>query len=62
MSKIKSGEEFLKEFFEKIGNIPEVNENLANKLKELYEQGKFTDTDIKNMLDKLIEEEVKNED
>ncbi|MEO0118812.1 MAG: hypothetical protein ABIM58_05855 [candidate division WOR-3 bacterium] len=62
MSKIKSGEEFLKEFFEKIGNIPEVNENLANKLKELYEQGKFTDTNIKNMLDKLIEEEVKNED
>ncbi|MEM2919070.1 MAG: hypothetical protein QXY62_06200 [Candidatus Altiarchaeota archaeon] len=62
MSKIKSGEEFLKEFFEKIGNIPEVNEKLANKLRGLYEQGKFTETNIKNMLDKLIEEEVKNAD
>ncbi|MEM5831387.1 MAG: hypothetical protein QXO40_04245 [Candidatus Aenigmatarchaeota archaeon] len=62
MNKIKSGEEFLRNFFEKIGNIPEIDEKLANKLKELYEQGKFTDTNIKNMLDKLIEEEVKNED
>lgn len=61
MSEIKSGKEFLRDFFEKIGNIPEVDEKLANKLRELYEQEKFTETNIKNMLDKLIEEEVKNE-
>lgn len=62
MDKIKSGEEFLRDFFEKINNIPEVERKLANKLKELYEHGKLTDTYIKNMLDKLIEEETKNED
>ncbi|MEM1724844.1 MAG: hypothetical protein QXW71_03610 [Thermoplasmata archaeon] len=61
MGKIKSGDEFLKDFFEKMVSIPEVNENLANKLKELFKQGRFTDTNIKNMLDKLIEGEVENE-
>ncbi|MEM3484370.1 MAG: hypothetical protein QXQ64_02995 [Candidatus Bathyarchaeia archaeon] len=61
MNKIKSGDELLKDFFGKIGKISEVDAKLANKLKELYEYGRFTDTNIKNMIDKLIEEEAKNE-
>lgn len=60
MDKIKSGEEFLQEFFENIDKLTEVDKRLAKELKELYQKNKLTDTNIKTMLDKLIEED-KNE-
>lgn len=60
MSEVKSGDQFLKEFFECLDNISDVDKKLANKLKELYTNGKLTETNIKNMLDKIIEE-AKNE-
>lgn len=61
MNEIKSGEEILKEFFENIDTISNVNKKLAKKLMDLYNDGKFTDTNIKNMLDNLIKEEVEYE-
>lgn len=61
MSDIKSGEEFLKEFFENIADIPDIDKKLAESLKELYIKNKFTETNIKNMIDKLIKEAM-NED
>ncbi len=61
MSKVKTGKQILDEFFENINEIPGVDKKLSDKLKELYNSGKLTDTNIKNMLDKLIDEEVKNE-
>jgi len=62
MSEVKTGKQILDEFFKDINEIPGVDKKLANKLKELYESEKLTDTNIKNMLDKLIDEELKNED
>ncbi len=62
MSEVKNGKQILDKFFENINEIPGVDKKLADKLKELYNFGKLTDTNIKNMLDKLIDEEVKNED
>ncbi len=61
MSEIKSGEKILEEFFESITSIQDVDKNLANKLKELYRTKKFTETYVKNMIDKLLDEEIKNE-
>ncbi len=59
MTEVKSGEQILKEFFESINDIEGVDKKLASELKTLYESGKFTETYIKNLLDKIIEEEVK---
>lgn len=61
MSEIKSGEKILEEFFESITSIQDVDKNLANNLKELYRTKKFTETYVKNMIDKLVEEEEKSE-
>jgi len=54
--KVKSGKEILDDFFEKIDGIPDVDLTIANSLADLYRQGKFSDTNIKNELQKLREE------
>ena len=51
--KVKSGKEILDEFFDKISKIKKVDKVLANKLASLYNQGKLTDTNLKNALQKL---------
>jgi len=54
MSKsVKSGKEVLDEFFATIDSIPNVDKNIAEKLCELYQEGKFTDTNIANALNEL---------
>ena len=57
--KVKSGKEILDEFFTELPQIEGVNPKIAVALKELYESGKFTDTNVKNALDSLKESSVK---
>jgi len=62
MSNLKSGGEIVKEFFSSILNIAELGEEdkaIAQSIKTLYEEGKLTETNLKNLLDKIIEQEVK---
>ena len=52
-SKVKSGKEILKDFFENIENIPDVDKDIAKMLSNLYNQSKLTDTNVKNELPNL---------
>ena len=53
---VKSGKEILDDFFKEIQNIPHVDKSIAQSLTTLYEQGKLTDTNVKNELQKLREQ------
>jgi hypothetical protein len=47
-NKVKSGKEILDDFFSNISNIESVDKGLAECLATLYQQGKLTDTNVKN--------------
>ena len=47
---IKSGKEILDSFFASLENIPDINKPIAGILKELYQQGNFSDKNIYNAL------------
>jgi hypothetical protein len=53
---VKSGKEILDDFFKDIQNIKNIDKNIAQSLSTLYEQGKFTDANVKNELQKLREQ------
>lgn len=55
-SKVKSGKEILDDFFKDIQNIENVDKNIAQSLSNLYEQGKLTDANVKNELQRLREQ------
>jgi hypothetical protein len=55
MDEIKSGKEILDEFFENVGDIPEVDKTIAAVLKELYREEKLTQTNLSNALFKMRE-------
>lgn len=55
-NKVKSGKEILDEFFEDISAIEGVDETIANSLKELYSNGKLTDRNVANELQKIRDE------
>lgn len=55
-SKVKSGKEILDDFFKDIQNIENVDKNIAQALSNLYEQGKLTDANVKNELQRLREQ------
>jgi len=57
---IKSGKLILDDFFSGIEVLPNVDGGIAILLKNLYEQGKFTDTNIKNELQKLRDTHATN--
>jgi len=62
MNNLKSGGEIVKEFFNSLLNISELGEDdkaIAQLVKNLYEEGKLTETNFKNLLDKIIEKEVR---
>ncbi len=60
MSKtIKSGKEILDDFFDNIQSIDNVDKNIASVFATLYEQGKLSDTNIKNELQKLRDKNAK---
>jgi len=52
-SNVKSGKEILDDFFNRISEIENVDDEIAKSLANLYQQGKFTDVHIKNELQKL---------
>lgn len=52
-NKVKSGKEILTDFFSEIRNIPNVDQSIAQSLSTLYQQGKLTDINVKNELQKL---------
>jgi hypothetical protein len=51
--KVKSGKEILDDFFTNVSKIENVDSVLAESLSKLYDQGKLTDTNVKNELQKL---------
>lgn len=55
-NEIKSGKEILKEFFSDIEDIENVDKKIAKALAKLFSEGKLTDTNVKNKLQELREE------
>jgi hypothetical protein len=64
MSEIKTGREIVDEFFQKILEISNVDVEIASRIKKLYDLSKFTESQLKNLLDEIIEQkkEEKSED
>jgi flagellin-specific chaperone FliS len=56
--KVKSGKEILDDFFNDINDIPDVDKEIAEMLSDLYQNGKLTDVNVKNELQKLREKDV----
>ena len=54
-NKVKSGKEILNDFFKEIQNIDNIDVGIAQSLTSLFEQGKLTDINVKNELQKLRE-------
>jgi len=55
---IKSGKEVIDEFFAEIMNIEGVDKKTVEKLTSLYSEGKLTDTNIQNLMEKLLQEDL----
>ena len=55
---IKSGKEVIDEFFAEIMNIEGVDKKTVEKLTSLYSEGKLTDTNIQNVMEKILQEEL----
>ena len=55
--KVKSGKEILDDFFANISTIKGVDKTIAESLSSLYKQGKLTDVNLKNELQKLREKD-----
>lgn len=51
-NKVKSGKEILDDFFKEISSIENVDETIADSLAELYTNGKLTDKNVVNELQK----------
>lgn len=60
--KTKSGKEILDNFFNEIEHIPKIDQKLASALKILYQDNKFTDTNLSNKLLDLRNEEENAKD
>jgi hypothetical protein len=57
-NKVKSGKEILDDFFTNISMIEKVDKELAESLTSLYKQGKLSDINLKNELQKLRDKDV----
>lgn len=51
--KVKSGKEILDDFFNEIASIENVDNTIAKSLSELYINGKLTDKNVVNELQKI---------
>ena len=56
--KIKSGKDVVDEFFAEILNVEGVDQETVEKLVELYEENKLTDSYIQNALEELKQAEL----
>ena len=54
---VKSGKEILDDFFEEISSIENVDKKIAELLQELYANGKLTDKNVENELQKIRNED-----
>ena len=52
-NEVKSGKEIVDDFFSALSTIENVDVTIANSLSELYSQGKLTDKNVVNELQKL---------
>ncbi|MFD1629563.1 MULTISPECIES: hypothetical protein [Bacteroidota] len=52
-TKVKSGKEILDDFFREISSIENVDKTIAESLAELYTNGKLTDKNVVNELQKI---------
>ncbi|MDY9919666.1 MAG: hypothetical protein U2P89_12470 [Proteiniphilum sp.] len=52
-NKVKSGKEILDDFFTEISSIENVDKMIADSLAELYTNGKLTDKNVANELQKI---------
>ncbi|HUW07522.1 MAG TPA: hypothetical protein VMW01_14840 [Williamwhitmania sp.] len=52
-NKVKSGKEILDDFFNRISSIENVDNKIAQGLAELYANGKLTDKNVVNELQKI---------
>jgi uncharacterized protein (UPF0335 family) len=52
-NKVKSGKEILDDFFKKISSLENVDKTIADSLAELYTNGKLTDKNVINELQKI---------
>lgn len=52
-NKVKSGKEILDDFFKEISSIEKVDKTIAVSLSELYTNGKLTDKNVVNELQKI---------
>lgn len=55
---VKSGIEILEDFFTNVSSIENVDKSLAETLANLYSQGKLTDINLKNELQKLRDKDA----
>lgn len=53
--KVKSGQEILDDFFSQITSIDGVDQEVANTVLKLYQEGKLTNTNLSNELSKIRE-------
>jgi hypothetical protein len=51
--KVKSGKQILDDFFNEISSIENVDSKIAESLSELYSNGKLTDRNVVNELQKI---------
>ena len=51
--KVKSGKEILDDFFNEISSFENVDNTIAESLSELYNNGKLTDKNVVNELQKI---------
>jgi len=56
---LKTAKEILDEFFKNIFDIPEIDRELAEEIKQLYENSKLSKTNLSNKLDEIIEKRMK---
>lgn len=54
---VKSGKEILDDFFNGIEKIENVDSDIAKKLERLYQEDKLTDTNVRNELQKLRDDD-----
>ncbi|MBX2924198.1 MAG: hypothetical protein KF746_18500 [Chitinophagaceae bacterium] len=52
-NKVKSGKAILDDFFKEISSIEKVDKTIADSLAELYTNGKLTDKNVINELQKI---------
>jgi len=61
-NEIKSASQILDDFFNEIEELQQIDLKVAKVFKSLYEQGKLTDTNVKNELQKIRESNDSNKD